>query len=67
MFTAEPSYFNFLMEHRSGRRVRVPLAQVAGFMPEAASTERSRRLQRERAVSLNGGGRLAGQCITSGR
>jgi hypothetical protein len=67
MFTAEPSYFNFLMEHRSGRRVRVPLAQAAGFMPEAASAERSRRSQRERAASLNGGCHLAGPCITSGR
>jgi hypothetical protein len=34
MITAEHSYFNFLMEYRRARRVRIPFAQVVGVMPE---------------------------------
>jgi hypothetical protein len=55
MFTAEPSYFNFLMEHRCARRARFPFGQAAGAMPELPCGERPRRPQRDRAVSLNGG------------
>ncbi len=65
MFTTEPSYFNFLMEHRCGRRVRVPFARAAGLMPEVACAERARRSQRERAASPSGGSHLPG--MTSSR
>jgi hypothetical protein len=67
MFTAKPSYFNFLMEHRCGCRVRVPFAQAVGVMPELTCVERSRRSQRERAVSLNGGSHFVGRSLKSGR
>ncbi len=52
MFTAEPSYFNFLMDHRSRRRVSVPFAQAAGIAPGRAGTVRSRRSLRLPAVRL---------------
>jgi hypothetical protein len=65
MFTAEPSYFNFLMEHRSGRRGR--FAQAVGVMPELTGEERSRRAQRERSIVLNGDCDLSGPGATSGR
>jgi hypothetical protein len=52
MLTAEPSYFNFLMEHRSVRRVRVPFAQAVGLIPELASVVRARRPQRVQAMLL---------------
>ncbi len=45
MFTAEPSYFNFLMQRR-GRRVRVASGRAAGVMPDLACVSRSRREQR---------------------
>jgi hypothetical protein len=61
MFTAEPSYFNFLMEHRSTRRVGVPFVPAVGVIPELTCVERSRRPQRERAVSLNGGSHVLGR------
>ncbi len=50
MFTTEPSYFNFLMEHRCARRVRVPIRQAVGIMPGLTRATRSRRLQRVLSV-----------------
>jgi hypothetical protein len=38
MFTAEPSYFDFLMKHRTPRRTRVPFAQAVGVVPEPELT-----------------------------
>jgi hypothetical protein len=67
MFTTEPSYFNFLMEHRCARRVRVPFMQAAGAMPEATYVERSRWSQHDRAASLNGGSRFLGRNKKSDR
>jgi hypothetical protein len=61
MFTAEPSYFNFLMERRCAGRARVPFMQAAGVMPELARMERSRWSQRDRAVSLNRGDHFPGR------
>jgi hypothetical protein len=46
MFTAEPSYFNFLMEHRCVRRARVPFAKAVGLIPELTSVVRARWPQR---------------------
>jgi hypothetical protein len=43
MTTAEHSYFNFLMEYRRARRVRIPFAQAAGLMPDVACVARARR------------------------
>jgi hypothetical protein len=65
MFTAEPSYFNFLMEHRCVRRVRVPFAQAVGVMPDLPRAERSRRWQRMEAAPLNAAGHF-GRNIKSG-
>jgi hypothetical protein len=45
MFTAELSYFNFLMQ-RPGRRVRAASGRAAGVMPDLACVSRSRRPQR---------------------
>jgi hypothetical protein len=64
MLTAEPSYFNFLMEHRCVRRVRVPFAQAVGVMPNFPRAVRSRRWQRIETASLNGAGHF-GRNITS--
>lgn len=63
MFTAEPSYFNFLMEHRPGRRVR--FAQAVGVIPELTRGERSRRSPRDRSVALDGGAHLSGPGASS--
>jgi hypothetical protein len=41
MTTAEHSYFNFLMEYRCARRVRIPFAQAVGVMPERAPIDRA--------------------------
>jgi hypothetical protein len=41
MTTAEHSYFNFLMEHRCARRVRIPFAQAVGGMPEHTPVDRA--------------------------
>jgi hypothetical protein len=54
MFTAEPSYYNFLMEHRCLRRSRVPFAQAVGLIPDLTSVMRARRPQRVQAMSLKG-------------
>jgi hypothetical protein len=43
MTTAEHSYFNFLMEYRCARRVRIPFAQAVGVMPDLACVARARR------------------------
>lgn len=40
--TAEPSYFNFLMEMSDLHRAHVPLAQAAGVLPELACAMRVR-------------------------
>ena len=56
MITAEPSYFNFLMEHRCVRRVRVPFAQAAGVIPDLPRALGSRRWQRMEAAPLNTAG-----------
>jgi hypothetical protein len=50
MFTAEPSYFNFLMEHRCMRRV--PFTRAVGLIPDLTSVVRARRPQRVQAMSL---------------
>ena len=50
MFTSEPSYFNFLMEHPGARRVRVPFRQAVGIMPKLTRATRSRRPQRVLSV-----------------
>jgi hypothetical protein len=34
MPAAEPSYFDFLMKHRSARRTRAPFAQRVGVTPD---------------------------------
>jgi hypothetical protein len=67
MFTAEPSYFNFLMGHRCVRRARVPFTQAVGVMPEVTCVERSRWSQRDRAVSLNVGDHFAERNKKPGR
>ena len=54
MFTAEPSYYSFLMEHRCARRIRVPFAQAVGLIPDLMSVRRARRPQRLQALSLKG-------------
>jgi hypothetical protein len=54
MFTAEPSYFKFLMEHRCARRARFPFVLAVGVMPEISCAERLRWSPRDRAVSLDG-------------
>jgi hypothetical protein len=41
MTTAEHSYFNFLMEYRCARRVRIPFAQAVGVMPERTPVDRA--------------------------
>jgi hypothetical protein len=46
MYTAEPSYFVFLMHHRCGRRLRVASGQAAGVMPDIACAMRARLPQR---------------------
>lgn len=62
MVIAEPSYFDFLMQHRC-RRCRIPFAQAAGFLPEFTSTSGPRCVPSAKFHSRRGRTRLDMQCI----
>jgi hypothetical protein len=53
MLTAEPSYFNFLMQNRGLRRTPVPFAQAAGVLPELARSIRFRSAVRFAPTGCN--------------
>jgi hypothetical protein len=53
MFTAEPSYFNFLMQNRGLRRTPVPFVQAAGILPELARRIRFRSAVRFAPTGCN--------------
>ena len=51
MPAAEPSYFDFLMKHRSARRARAPFAQRVGVTPHLTLAPMRERVAPDLEVS----------------